>query len=116
MKLSHKAVIELFKVFKTIRAGFLEFFKEQNLVAWVKLFQHSCKLRHGKTAGWNTYDIVDEPFNELLGNVFTGEIFLGDFPRLKELMKWYSPGSKRQLFFHLTVFHNFTLTFVSKMR
>jgi len=80
MKLVHETVIERGKIFETVRAGFLEPFKEKNLCSWVYLFQELTQLSHGIAAGWNTEDVVHKPFDELLSDILAGKISFREFP------------------------------------
>ena len=79
MKLVHKAVIERGEIFETLGAGFFETFKEEDLCARVYLFEELAQLSHGVAAGWDTEDIVDEAFDELLSEILAGEVTIREF-------------------------------------
>ena len=79
MKLVHEPIIEGGEIFEAVGAGFFETFEEENLCARVYLFQEMAQLSHGVTAGWNTEDIVYEAFDELLSEIFAGEVAFREF-------------------------------------
>ena len=79
MKLVHEPIIEGREILEALGAGFFETFEEENLCARVYLFQEMAQLSHGVTAGWDTEDIVYEAFNELLSEIFAGEVAFREF-------------------------------------
>ena len=79
MKLVHEPIIEGGEIFETLGAGFFETFEEENLCARVYLFQEMAQLSHGVTTGWDTEDIVYEAFDELLSEIFAGEVAFREF-------------------------------------
>ena len=74
MELVHEAIVKGSKIFQTVRARFLQAFEEEDLCAWVELFQELAQLSHGITAGGNAEDIVHEALNELLSDILTIQI------------------------------------------
>ena len=79
MKFVHEAVIKGGEIFEALWAGFLETFEEKYLCARVYLFQQMAQLSHGIAAGWDTEDIVYEALDELLSQIFAGEVAIREF-------------------------------------
>ena len=79
MKLVHEAVIERGEIFEALGAGFFKTFEEEDLCAWVDLFQKLAQLSHGVTAGRYTKDIVHEALDKLLRQIFAGEVAIWEF-------------------------------------
>jgi len=80
MKLVHETVIERGEIFETLRACFLETFKEKNLCARVQLLKEMAQLSHRVAASRDTKDIVHEALDELLSEILAGEVAVWEFP------------------------------------
>ncbi len=80
MKLVHETVIERCKIFETLRACFLEPFKEKHLCARVQLLKEMAQLSHGVTASRDTEDVMHEALDELLSEILASEVAVREFP------------------------------------
>ena len=80
MEFVHKTIVERRKIFQAVRAGFFQSLEEKHLGARVKLFKQMTQLRHSVTTCRDAEDIVNEPLNELLPQIFSGYVFLRNFP------------------------------------
>ena len=87
MELIHEPIIKRSEIFEALRAGFFEAFEEKDLGPRVELFQQMAELRHRIAAGRNAQNIVDQPLDELLGNVFAGQISFGEFSGCQKLVE-----------------------------
>ncbi len=79
MKLVHEAVIERGEIFEAFGARFFEAFEEEDLRAWVDLFEELAQLSHGVTASRDTEDVVHEALDKLLRQIFAGEVTIWEF-------------------------------------
>ena len=79
MKFVHKPVVEGSEIFQAIRARFLQTLEEKNLGSRVELLEKLAELRHRVATGWNTENIMNESFNELLGDVFATQVPIRKF-------------------------------------
>jgi len=52
------------------------------------------EFTHGIAPRWDTQNIVNKPFNELLGDIFTGEISIGKLACSEELLEGNSLSCK----------------------
>ena len=95
MEFVHKSIVEGSKVLKALRAGLLEALEEEDLMAWIKLFQELSQVGHGEAAGWDAQDIVHQPFHKLLRDVIAGDESLRQFAGLQKLVEGHSLGGKR---------------------
>jgi hypothetical protein len=95
MELVHEAVIEGGKVFEAIRTGFFESLEKEDLCSRVELFEQMAQLRHCIATGWDTENIVDKTFHELLGDIFADKIAFREFSRSEQLIERDSLRCKR---------------------
>lgn len=94
MELVHKSIVEGSKVLEAFRAGLLEAFEEEDLMARIKLFQELSQVGHGEAAGWDAQYIVDQPFHKLLRDVIAGDEAIRQFAGLQKLVERHGLGSK----------------------
>jgi hypothetical protein len=52
------------------------------------------EFTHGIASRWDTENIVNKPFNELLADIFTGEISIGELARSEKLLEGNSLSCK----------------------
>lgn len=90
MELVHEPVVERCEIFQTVRARFLQAFEEEDLCAWIELLQELAQLGHGITARGNAENIVHKTLDELLSDIFTIEIAIGEFTGSQKFIKWDS--------------------------
>src|SRR6185436_15227584 len=82
-----EAVIEGSEMLQAFWTRFLEALEKEYLVARIETFQELGELAHGVTAGWNTENIVHQPFHELLTDVVAGDHAFRNRPIGQILMK-----------------------------
>jgi len=94
MELVHKAIIERCEVFEAVGAGFLESFKEKHLCTRIKMFQQVTELSHCVAACRYAQDVVNKALNELLSNIFAGQVAFWEFSRCQEFVEGDGLGGK----------------------
>ena len=94
MKFVHEAVIKRGEILKALGTGFFEAFEEEDLCARVYLFQEVAQLSHGVAAGWNTQNIMYQALDELLSEIFAGEVAFREFSRSQKFVEGYGLRSK----------------------
>jgi len=95
VELVHKSIVEGSKVLEAVRAGLLEALEEEDLIAWIKLFQELSQVGHCEAAGWDAQYIVDQSFHKLFSDVIAGDEALRQFAGLQKLVERHGLGGKR---------------------
>lgn len=94
MKFVHESVIERGEIFQAIWAGFLEFFKKEDLGTRVELLQQLAQFTHCIAAGRDAENVVNQTFHELLSDIFAGKVAVRKLAGRKEFTEGNGLGGK----------------------
>ncbi len=89
MKFVHEAIIEGGEILEALGTGFFEAFEEKDLCARVYLLKEMAQLSHGIAANWNTQNIMYQALDELLSEIFAGEVAFREFSRSQKFVEGY---------------------------
>lgn len=94
VKFVHEPVVEGRKIFQAVWACLLELFKKEDLRARVELLQQLAQFTHCVAAGGDAENVVNETLNELLSDIFAGEVPVGKLAGRKEFTEWNGLSGK----------------------